>query len=92
MVPRPAIILTPKPVGPGGLLLWAAMVTNAARPPWPDDIAIPDAVSLGLLIPSKIRVAKIFSVEASAATSIARLDDATMTRVAALVRRYLGVV
>ncbi len=90
MVPRPALVLTSHPIGLDGILIWTAMITNAVRPDWPGDVPINDAVALGLLIPSKIRTAKISAVEAAAATPIAQVDDETMKRVAELVRSYLG--
>jgi mRNA interferase MazF len=89
VVPRPAIVLTWKPVGPAGLLIWTAMVTNAARDEWPGDVPIPDAEALGLRIPSKIRTAKVYTVEAAAATAIGRLDEATWAAVRYAIRRHL---
>ena len=90
MVPRPAIVLTLEPIGPSRLLLWTLMVTNAARPGWPGDIAIPDAEGLGLLVPSKIRSTKIAAVETLAATKLGRLDISTWREVRESVRTYLG--
>lgn len=90
LVPRPALVVTAVPIGPDGLLLWALMITNAARPAWPGDIDIPDASALGLLIPSKIRTAKIAAIETATATHIVRLDARTMERVAEQLRFNLG--
>jgi mRNA interferase MazF len=89
MVPRPALVLTPRPVGPDGLLLWAVMITNAARSSWPGDVPIVDAERLGLLIPSKIRTAKIVAAETASASRIGRLDEETLGTVLRLVRSYL---
>ncbi len=89
VVPRPAIVLTRKPVGPAGLLIWTAMVTNAAREAWPGDVAIPNAEALGLRIPSKVRTAKIYTVEAAAATPIGRLDEPTWAIVRETIRLHL---
>lgn len=86
---RPAVVLTPEPIGPGGLLLWTVMVTNARREPWPGDIPIPDAEAIGLLIPSKVRSAKVAAVEAKAATRIGRLPDMVWAELQALIRSYL---
>ena len=90
MVSRPAVVLTPKAVGPAGLLIWAAMITNARRPEWPDDIHIPNAETIGLLIPSKVRTAKVAAVATGAATRIGRLDEALWKEVRDRVRRHLG--
>jgi mRNA interferase MazF len=91
MVPRPALGLTPRPIGPDGLLIWTAMITNAARPDWPDDVMIPASESLGLLIPSKVRTTKIAAIEVSAAARITKLDDETWTKVWAKIRKHLGL-
>lgn len=90
MVPRPAVVLTPKPLGPDGLLIWTAMITNATRPAWPGDIVIRDAEKLGLVIPSKVRTAKIAAVETAAAVRIGRLDAALWNEIRDRVRRHLG--
>jgi mRNA interferase MazF len=91
LVPRPAIVLTPRPLGPGGLLIWTAMVTNAARAAWPGDVDIPDAEGLGLLIPSKVRTAKIHTAESASATLLGRLDAKTFERVRQTIRAHLGL-
>lgn len=83
MVRRPALVVARHDAGPVGMMLWALMITNALRAPWPGDIVIPDAETLGLRIPSKVRIAKISTVEETAATAIGRLDDATWLRVQA---------
>lgn len=86
LVRRPALVLARRETGTVGPLLWTLMITNAARPEWSGDVAIPDAVARGLLIPSKIRTAKLTVVEAADATRIGRLDPATWRTVATLVR------
>ena len=89
MVQRPAVVLTPKPIGPAGLLLWTAMITNAERQYWPGDLPIPDAEALGLVIPSKVRSAKIAAVEAKSAVRIGRLPDPIWARLRALIQSHL---
>lgn len=84
------LIISRAPVGPDGLLLWAAMITNARRPAWPGDIEIPNAVEIGLLIPSKIRTDKLSSIETASASFIAHLDSATLATVMASIRDRLG--
>lgn len=90
MVPRPALALT-SPIGPDGLLIWTLMITNAARPDWPGDVAIENAEALGLLIPSKVRTAKISAAEIHTATRLGRLDSSTIARVLKLVRAHLAI-
>lgn len=86
MVPRPALVISPAPVGRDGLLTWALMITNAVREEWPGDVLITSSEALGLLIPSKVRTAKIAAVETAAAKLIARLDADTMAQVVDRVR------
>jgi mRNA interferase MazF len=73
------------------LLIWTAMVTSAAREPWPGDVAIPEAEALGLRIPSMVRTAKMYTVEAAAAGPIGRLDEPTWAAVRDAVRRHLDL-
>lgn len=75
MVVRPALVFAVRDAGKIGNLLWVLMVTNAAREAWPGDVAIDDWQALGLLIPSKVRTAKVSTVEASRADGLGRLDD-----------------
>lgn len=82
VVPRPALIVSHVPVGPGRLLLWTMMITNAAREHWRD---------IGLLIPSKIRTAKIAAVEMNAATLLGRLDEQSWTAIQHILRDTLGL-
>ena len=90
IVSRPALVISSQPVGPNGLLLWALMITNAERPQWPGDIMIPNAEQLGLLIPSKIRTAKIAPVETSKASLIGTLDARTLQQVRRQVRDLIA--
>ena len=88
--PRPALVLTREPVGPGGLLIWVVMITNARRKPWPGDVAIEDHEAAGLPVPSVIRTAKIATLEAASATRIGRLSGDQIVAVREHVSRYLA--
>ena len=91
MVPRPALVVNEAAIGPAGSLLWVVMITNAAREPWPGDIVIPGAEKMGLLIPSKLRMAKLSTVEAGTAARIGRLPAALLAEVRAILRTTLGL-
>lgn len=67
------------------------MVTNALRAGWPGDVVIPDAESRGLLIPSKVRTAKIAATPVGTATRIGRLDEETWAAVLGAVRVALAL-
>lgn len=91
LVPRPALVVSVGEVGPGGLLIWTLMITNAEREHWPGDVMIPGWQELGLLIPSKVRAAKINALETGNARAIGKLDTSTWEKVLYEVGRNLGV-
>lgn len=84
---RPAIIVATGLAGAHNLC-WALMITAAANETWPEDVPIADYRAVGLSIPSSIRLAKIATLPAAAATRIGRLPDAVWSDV----RRRLSVL
>lgn len=48
---RPALVLTEKHLGPDSSLIWAAMITSAARPRWVGDVVIDDIAAAGCRAP-----------------------------------------
>jgi mRNA interferase MazF len=87
---RPALVVSEKMVGPDDNLLWAIMVTNALRPDWPGDLPIENYASIGLPHPSKIRTAKIATLEARGAEIIGRIDERLLTEVRNVMAANLG--
>lgn len=77
---RPAVIVATGLAGPHALC-WALMVTAAANEPWPEDVPIADHEAVGLAIPSSVRVAKIATLPAAAATRIGRLPEPVWAQV-----------
>jgi hypothetical protein len=73
-----------------GALIWTLMITNAERSKWPGDIDISDAMSKGIIVPSKIRTAKISPVETDKASLLGRLDDATIAAVREILADVIG--
>lgn len=88
---RPALVVSAKPIGPDGLVLWAVMITSAANKRWPGDVAIADHKALGLPIPSVVRTEKITTLECSGADLICKCDDVLLDKVRARVAGYLGL-
>lgn len=88
---RPALVVSDRMVGPDGSLLWAVMITNALRPDWPGDIVIADHLAVGLPHASKIRTAKIATLEADGAEKIGRISDALLNEVRTLAKANLGL-
>lgn len=79
---RPALIIASQ-LGPGGMLGWAMMITSARRPDWPGDVRLVDHEALGLPIPSKVRTAKMVTIELREAHKLGRLTDADWRAVTA---------
>lgn len=88
---RPALVLTREPIGPDGLLVWAAMITNAARERWPGDVLIENHMAAGLPVPSMVRTVKVATIERNAAARIGRLPATPMIEIRRLVQAYLGI-
>lgn len=87
---RPAVIVSDGCIGPDGLLIWAAMITNARRPSWPGDVSINRHQDAGLPIASKVRTTKIATLEAASADRIGALPAQTLTLVRDEIARLLG--
>ena len=87
---RPAVVISEKMVGPEDSLLWAMMVTSALRPDWPGDLAIENYANIGLPHPSKIRTAKIATLEASGAEIIGRIEVELLAKVRSVMAANLG--
>lgn len=88
---RPALVVTRAPVGPGGLLIWAVMITNAQRQAWPGDLPVTDLGQAGLPIPSVIRTAKLATLETGSAERIGRVSDNEIAAVLDQMRQHLGL-
>lgn len=87
---RPALVVTREPVGPGGLLIWVAMITSAERKRWPGDLQIDDHEAAGLPIPSLVRTAKVATLEAATAEGIGRVTERQLSAVQSQIGGYLG--
>ena len=77
-------------IGDQAGLIWVVMITSAANRRWPDDLDLEDRYGeAGLPAPSVVRPSKIATIEASAAESIGRLDEARLAVVMETIRRWL---
>ena len=88
---RPALVVSTKPIGPDGLVLWAVMITSADNKRWPGDVVIVDHIALGLPIPSVVRTAKISTLECGGADLICRCDDKLLPDVQSRIAGNLGL-
>jgi len=91
VVRRPALVLsifnTRESIG--GMLAWALMITNADRPAWFEDVPIPDASRQGLIIPSKVRTAKVATLATADMVRIGHVDDGVWAAVRSIVQDAL---
>lgn len=88
---RPALVVSTKPIGPDGLVLWAVMITSADNKRWPGDVVIADHVALGLPIPSVVRTEKISTLECDGADLICLCDDGLLRDVQLRISSNLGL-
>ena len=88
---RPALVITQQPIGPDGLLIWAAMITSAERKRWPGDVGLDDHRRIGLPIPSIARTAKLATLEAASAEPIGRVSESELGAVRKQVGEHLGL-
>ncbi len=88
---RPALVVTHEPIGPNGLLIWVAMITNAQRKRWPGDIVIEDHQGAGLPIPSMVRTAKLATLEAASAERLGKLLAIDIVTVRQQISAHLGL-
>lgn len=87
---RPALVVSGQRWQEMHGVLWVMMITSAANPGWPDDVAIDDSPAAGLPRPSVIRPAKVATVEATRCQRRGRINVALQRRVEAAWELGLG--
>ncbi|MDR3515526.1 MAG: type II toxin-antitoxin system PemK/MazF family toxin [Azospirillaceae bacterium] len=70
---RPAVVVAADGLQQEHGLLWVLMITSAANPGWPGDVAVSDLAIAGLPADSVVRTAKIATIDAREAERIGRL-------------------
>lgn len=93
VVRRPALVLALFRTDDAavGTLAWVLMITSAARPRWRGDLDIPDAEKLGLIIPSRVRTAKVATIAASDMVRVGRMDEGVAAHARSIVLDALDV-
>jgi mRNA interferase MazF len=86
---RPALVVLAG-IGAPHDLLWVLMITAAANPSWPDDVAIDNHAAAGLPIASVVRTAKIATIAAAEARRLGALPAREAGAVGAILRRRFG--
>lgn len=88
---RPALVIAKAGPEEEPFLLWVLMITSAAHRRWSGDVEIPDPASIGLLIPSVIRTAKIATVEIARADPLGEIAPETLAAVRSELARRLSL-
>lgn len=79
---RPALVVSSATFNRKHALIWVAMITSADNKAWPSDIELPLA-NTGLVAPSRIRIAKIATIDAARVIRKAgKIDQKTSKAVA----------
>jgi len=89
---RPALVVVAGDLVDQHGLLWVLMITSAANPGWPSDVAVSDLLMAGLPVPSVVRTAKIAVVDARGAERLGALPRDNRVAVAARLKRHLQAV
>jgi mRNA interferase MazF len=87
---RPALAVSPGAIGVGGHLLWVVMITSAANRAWPDVDFGAGYSNAGLPAPSRIRPAKIATIDADRAEPLGKSDADIVSRVLDSLRAYMA--
>ena len=87
---RPTVVVSAPDLAARHGLLWVVMITSAANPSWPEDVAIVDLTMAGLPKPSVIRVCKLATVEAQRCERLGRLGPETAEAVAAMLATLIA--
>ncbi len=88
---RPAIVISAPGLERDHGLIWLAMVTSADNAAWDGDVAVSDLAAAGLPAPSRVRPAKIATVDGARILrkiGVLPLRDARAIR--ACLKTYLG--
>jgi mRNA interferase MazF len=88
---RPGLVIATTGPTETPFLLWVLMITSAAHRRWTGDVEIPDPASIGLLIPSVIRTAKVATVEIARADPLGEIAAETLDAVRRHLRQRLGL-
>jgi mRNA interferase MazF len=86
---RPALVVAAPEAGDAPPVVWVLMITAAENPPWPGDVLVAPKPGNGLPIPSRIRLSKVATVDATQVERIGRLSAAERAKVAAGLRGVL---
>lgn len=82
---RPALVVSTGKIEELHGLLWVVMITSAQNRAWPKDVLVANLKQAGLPSPSVIRIVKIATIEASAASKIGSLTSSQLNEVIQLI-------
>ena len=87
---RPTVVVSDPELAARHGLVWVVMITSAANPSWPEDVAIEDLILAGLPKPSVVRACKIATVEAARCERLGQLPPGAARAVAVALRHTLA--
>lgn len=87
---RPALVISDSEFNSKTGLLWVLMITTSSEE-WQHDVTITDLISTNLPAPSKIRCAKLATIEAKRITHvIGKLSENDVAEVSSIIRNILA--
>lgn len=88
---RPALVISHPDLPRDHAVVWLAMITSTRINPWSSDVVVSDLAAAGLPIPSRVRIAKIATLEPSRMLKrLGRLSQPDREAVLKGVRRFLA--
>jgi mRNA interferase MazF len=88
---RPAVVISSPALEKQHGLVWLAMITSAENRAWESDVTVTDLAGAGLPAPSRIRPAKIATVDGERIVRrIGALSAKDVRTVAAQLKKFLG--
>jgi len=88
---RPAVVVSARALEKRHGLVWLAMITSAGNPRWDTDVTVSDLKAAALPAPSRVRPAKIATVDAARILRrIGRLTPKDAKAVKARIGELLG--
>lgn len=93
VVRRPALLLRRFDTDDAGVgpLAWVLMITSAERSRRRGDLDIPEAKRLGLIIPPRVRTAKVATIAVADVIRVGPLHDRVVADARSIVFNALGV-
>jgi len=87
---RPALVVSLPGLEADHGLIWVVMITSAENRGWPGDVAINDLARAGLPAASVIRPTKVATIDASDASRLGAVSEATLQQALRQIGERIG--